>query len=49
MILPLTVRTWAGQNFDTASGKPDGNVSEPVLTSNVINVEASSVHLICFK
>lgn len=45
----LTGSTWAGQNFDTASGKPDGAVQELALTSNVIDVEASSVHLICFK
>lgn len=41
--------TWAGQNFDTVSGKPEGAVNEVYLKNNVIDVEASSVHLICFK
>jgi hypothetical protein len=45
----LILSTWAGQTFDTASGSPEGTVTEPYLSGNVINVEANSVHLICFK
>lgn len=45
----MILSTWAGQTFDTASGSPEGTVTEPYLSGNVINVEANSVHLICFK
>ncbi|ADV23920.1 Hypothetical Protein CGB_H2510C [Cryptococcus gattii WM276] len=41
--------TWAGQNFDTEDGKPTGQVTEESLDNGVLEIEASSAALICFK
>ncbi|KIR41409.1 hypothetical protein I313_02536, partial [Cryptococcus deuterogattii Ram5] len=41
--------TWAGQNFDTEDGKPTGKVTEESLNNGVLEIEASSAALICFK
>ncbi|KNX50054.1 hypothetical protein CNBG_9274 [Cryptococcus deuterogattii R265] len=41
--------TWAGQNFDTEDGKPTGKVTEESLDNSVLEIEASSAALICFK
>ena len=41
--------TWAGQSFDTEDGKPTGQVAEESLNNGVLEIEASSAALICFK
>ncbi|OWZ76705.1 hypothetical protein C365_04860 [Cryptococcus neoformans Bt85] len=41
--------TWAGQSFDTEDGKPTGEVSEETLDNGVLQIDASSAVLICFK
>ncbi|KIR53357.1 hypothetical protein I315_03947 [Cryptococcus gattii Ru294] len=41
--------TWAGQSFDTKDGKPTGQVTEESLNNGVLEIEASSAALICFK
>ncbi|EAL19043.1 hypothetical protein CNBH1450 [Cryptococcus deneoformans B-3501A] len=41
--------TWAGQFFDTEDGKPTGEVSEETLDNGVLQIDASSAVLICFK
>ncbi|KIR40778.1 hypothetical protein I307_02213 [Cryptococcus deuterogattii 99/473] len=41
--------TWAGQSFDTEDGKPTGQVTEESLNNGVLEIDASSAALICFK
>ena len=47
-MLMVNCRTWAGQNFDTPSGKPEGNVQEEEVKRGSFNLPASSIALLTF-
>ena len=40
--------TWAGQNFDTADGKPEGEVKETEWTGGVVVMPATSIAIVSF-
>ncbi|KAM5368325.1 hypothetical protein ACJZ2D_009593 [Fusarium nematophilum] len=40
--------TWAGQSFETLSGKPEGSVKEEGVTRGQFNLPASSIALLTF-
>ena len=47
-MLMVNCRTWAGQNFDTPSGKPEGDVQEEEVKGGSFNLPASSIALLTF-
>ncbi len=47
-MLMVNCRTWAGQDFNTPSGKPEGDVQEEEVKGGSFNLPASSVALLTF-
>ncbi|KEF51720.1 uncharacterized protein A1O9_12355 [Exophiala aquamarina CBS 119918] len=41
--------TWAGQSFETASGKPQGKVTEEIVLGTSFNLPASSIVLVTLR
>lgn len=42
-------RSWGGQSFETADGKPSGQVTFESLSGPFLNVTATEGVLVCFK